>query len=733
MSQPTRHNTWQHLLVIGTLAFFWCTAPLTSIATPPRVLPAGQTPNDSRLAPPKDLDGYFPFTPPASRDQWAKRAEQVRQQILVSQGLWPMPSKAPLKPVIHGTVDRGDYTVENVYFESFPGFFVTGNLYRPKGKSGKLPAVLSPHGHWNEGRFHDNPNVRQQIIQGAERFEEGGRSPLQARCVQLARMGTVVFHYDMVGYADSEQISFELAHRFAKQRPEMNTLENWGFYSTQAEAHLQSIMGLQTFNSIRALDFVLSLPEVDPQRVAVTGASGGGTQTFILCAIDPRPALSFPAVMVSTAMQGGCTCENSSLLRVNTGNIEFAALFAPKPLGLTAADDWTREMASKGFPELKQHYKFMGAPDSVMLKALTHFEHNYNYVSRAALYHWINKHFKLGLQEPIVEEDYKRLSRQELSVWNSQHPKPESGPEFERKLLRSWTEDAQNQLKQAQASPDQFAALIRPALDALIGRTLDSAGQVDFTLKDKSDRGAYLEMTGLLRNSTHNEELPTLFLFPKEWSGRTVIWLSNQGKNSLYTNSDANSPLLPEVQKLVTSGAAVAGIDLLFQGEFLLDGKPIAQTRKVKNTREFAGYTFGYNHPLFAQRVHDVLSLIRYIQNHERRTEKLQIVALDGTGPIAAAALAQAPKAAQAAVINTEGFRFGKLVAFHDPNFLPGGAKYGDLPGFLALAAPTKLLLAGEGSEVPPLIRSFHKEGNATTTSATGPALRQSALEWLSQ
>src|SRR5436853_101375 len=146
------------------------------------------------------------------------------------------------------------------------------------------------------------------------------------RCVQLARMGCVAFFYDMIGYADSQQISQQIAHGFAKQRPEMNAAENWGLFSPQAETHLQSVMGLQTWDSIRALDFLASLPDVDPERIGVTGASGGGTQTFILCALDPRPAVAFPAVMVSTAMQGGCTCENASLLRVDTGNIEIQGL-----------------------------------------------------------------------------------------------------------------------------------------------------------------------------------------------------------------------------------------------------------------------------------------------------------------------------------------------------------------------------------------------------------------------
>ena len=229
-----------------------------------RALPVGQVPADKRLQPPKDLDGYFPFTPPMSPEQWHQRREVLQRQILVSQGLWPMPAKTPLNAVVHGRVERDDYTVEKAYFESMPGFYVTGSLYRPKGKEGKRPGVLCPHGHWADGRFHDAglEAVRKEIARGAEKFEEGGRSPLQARCVQLARMGCVVFHYDMIGYADSVQISFDVAHRFDKQREEMNAAENWGLFSPQAESYLQSVMGLQTYNSIRAS----GLPDVAAGR-----------------------------------------------------------------------------------------------------------------------------------------------------------------------------------------------------------------------------------------------------------------------------------------------------------------------------------------------------------------------------------------------------------------------------------------------------------------------------------
>jgi dienelactone hydrolase len=702
-------------------------------AEAPRVLPKGTLPKDIRLQPVKDLDGYFPFTPPATREEWSKRADQVRRQILVSQGLWPMPAKTPLQAVIHGKVERDDYTVEKVFFESYPGFFVTGNLYRPRGRTGPLPGVLFPHGHWAEGRFYDAgvDGVRKEIVAGEERFEEGGRSLLQALCVQLARMGCVVFHYDMLGYADSQQFSYELAHRFAKQRPEMNAPESWGLFSPQAEARLQSVMGLQTWNSVRALDFLMDLPDVDPARIAVTGASGGGTQTFLLGAIDPRPAVIFPAVMVSTAMQGGCTCENACLLRVGTGNIEFAALFAPKPLGMTAANDWTKEMATKGFPELKQHFKMMGAPDNVMLKPLLHFGHNYNAVSRAAMASWFNKHLKLGLKEPVVERDYQRLTTAEMSVWTGQYSKPAGGPAFERKLLRSISDDSDKQLASLRNALPRYRETVGGAVDVMVGRNLAEVGAVEGDLKEKADRGSYLEMAGLIRNPSRQEELPVVFLYPKEWNKQTVIWIDEEGKAGLYTPAGAVNA---DVQKLLDGGAAVVGVDLFGQGEFQADGQPLKQARRVKNTREAAPYTYGYNHTLFAQRVHDILTVITYVRKNDRPSKTIDLVGLAGAGPWVAVARAQARDAIDRAVVETGGFRFGKLQDIYDVNFLPGGAKYGDLPGILALNAPGKLWMAGENKESAQTVQAVYQAAGAekNLTLSDGPNQgRAAALQWL--
>jgi len=716
------------LVLASLIAVSWATAA-------PRVLPEGKLPNDVRLQPLKDLDGYFPFTPPASKAEWTQRAERVRRQILVSQGLWPMPARTPLNAVIHGKVDRGDYTVEKVFFESAPGFFVTGNLYRPKDVTGKAPGVLFAHGHWTDARLSESSEaeLRREIADGEERFEQGGRSRFQSLCVQLARMGCVVWQWDMLGNSDSQQLSMQLVHGFAKQRPEMNTTENWGLFSPQAEAHLQSIMGLQTWNSIRSLDFLLSLPEVDPDRIAMTGASGGGTQTMLLAAIDPRVTLSFPAVMVSTAMQGGCTCENASLLRVDTGNVEFAGLFAPKPQGMTTANDWTKEMATKGFPELKQLYALLGAPDNIMLKRGEHFPHNYNAVSRSGFYTWLNRHFKLGQKEPVIECDYQPLPRAELTVWDEQHPAPKAAdPDFERQLLHRFHEDTQRQLAAEQATPERFRKAYGGGLEVVLGFRQVEAKDLEWEAIKRTDRGAWNEEAGLLRNKSHHEELPAVFCSPKQGNGHTVIWLSGEGKSALYAADDS---LQPAVDGLVKSGATVIGLDLLYQGEFLADGKPMTQTPRVKNPREAGAYTFGYDYAVFVQRVRDVLSAVNYVKNQPHSGARLSVVGLDGAGAWVAAARAQCGGTIDQAVIDTGGFRFSVILDLWDPNFLPGGAKYGDLPALLALGAPGRLFIAGEAGEGLTLAQAQYQamnaEKNLTRFAGQPQEARSAALDWL--
>jgi len=707
-------------------------------AEAPRALPPKKLPDDRRLGPLQTLNGYFPFHPPATKDEWNQRVEHDRRQVLVSQGLWPMPTKTPANAVVHGLVDRPEYTIERVYLESYPGHYVTGSLFRPKGKTGRLPGVLCPYGHWANGRFYDAgvKSVRQQIVDGAERFEESGRYPLQARCVQLARMGCVVFHYDMVGVADSKQIPGEISHGFSKRRSNMETPDSWGFFSPQAELRLQNIMGLQSYNSIRALDWFSELPDVDPKRIGVTGASGGGTQTFILGAIDPRPAVAFPAVMVSTAMQGGCTCENAPYLRVGMGNIELAALFAPKPLGMTGADDWTIEIATKGLPELKQLYKLLGNDKLVMARPLNHFGHNYNHVSRAAMYGWMNRHLGLGFEEPVVEQDFKPQSIAELTVWDASHPRPEGGEEYERKLVRWMTDDADKQIAalapRDEKSLAEYRRVVGGAIDVLIGRGLPDPKDIEYERVGETDRGDYVEYTALLRNRPQGEELPTVFLQPKKWNKQVVIWVDAQGKSGLYATDGLPKP---EIAKLLAAGTAVASADLLYQGEFNAPGKELAAARRVSNDRDFSGYTTCYNHPLFSQRVHDVLTLISFVKNHQDKPQRVDLVGIAGAGAWAAAACDQAGEAIDRVAIDTAGFRFGKLKSYDDVNFLPGAAKYGDVPAMLALAAPHAMWLAGEGKDGPAIVHAAYQAagqgGRLTSWAGDKQDTASAAVDWL--
>ncbi len=712
-------------------------APRHAAADVPRVLPSDSLPADVRLGDLKDLDGDFSWKPSSRIDEWKQRSEDLRRQLLVATGLWPMPMKQPLNAVVHGKVSREGYTVERVILQTATGLYCTGSLYRPDPQpTGKIPAVLCPHGHWPNGRFYEHTDAQfQQEMNSQAETRPCGRYPIQARCVQLARMGCLVFLYDMLGYADNSSLTHELAHGFRTQREELSSPERWGLFSAQSELRCLNILGLQTWNSIRALDWISSLSDVDPDRIGVTGASGGGTQTFLLGGVDTRPAAFFPAVMVSTSMQGGCTCENASYLRVNTGNIELAALLAPRPLAMTAADDWTRDLETKGLPELKQHYAMLGVPDNVEGKYRP-FPHNYNQPSRLMMYEFFNKHLKLGKPSPIAEHDFVPLTRDEATVWNDQHPAVEPTVENELRIVRGFAADQERWFAGLMPSDANSLKTFRDAIGAawnvMIGRPLPGKNDFAYETKDKTEGDGLLTFRTLIRLTKHHEEIPTLFFLPRNWNKHVVVWITDEGKATLVNHDGTPSR---EIQQLLDAGVSVAIPDLLYQGEFLADGQPLAQARKVQSPREFVGYTLGYNHPLFSQRVHDVLSTIAFCRFSKYEPDGVHLVGLGRTaGPIAAAAAFQAGSAIQNIAIGTGGFRFASLTNAYDPMLVPGAVKYGDVPGLLALGTPHPLWLSGEGTKIPPFVASSYQAANCSNlTSYSGPAANEAdaAAKWL--
>lgn len=702
------------------------------------VLDAGQLPEDIRLHDPKDLNGYFPFEVPESSAEWEQRQAALKQRVLVATGLWPLPKKTPLNAVIHGRVERDGCTMEKVYFESLPGHFVTGMLFRPAQSAGKPgPAVLSPHGHG--GRMMDvgEAKVRAQIAKGEELFEQSGRMPKLARCVHLARMGCVTFIYDMLGYADSQQITQQTAHRYKVPRPELEGAEDWGFYSAAAEARLHSIMSVQTWNSLRALDFLESLPDVDPERIAVTGGSGGGTQTILLGAIDDRPVAAYPNGMVSTAMQGGCTCENCSLLRVGTGNVELAALFAPRPQAMTAVNDWTKDMMTKGYPQLKQLYTMVGSPDDVDCVEMMQFPHNYNAATRRLMYAWMNRHLQLGLEEPIEETDWPLFTPDEAAVWNDEHPAPEGGMEYERRLLKQLDERDQEVLFQhapeSAADQHEYARIVQAAWDTIIDRPLPQAGSIERTKAWKEERPGYLEFGDLLTLNEHGEQLPVISLYPKSaaWNQQVVLWVDGAGKAGLFSGSS----LHPDVQRLVDAGFAVVSADLMGQGEFTSNRESLSDNRLVSNPRTYAGYTYTYNNTLFVQRVHDLLTVTAWINGDEHSPMALHAVGVNGGGPLLAAARAMAGGQLNRVAIATGGFRFGDLLRWQDARFVPGAVKYGDLPALLSLSAPDPLWIGDESGDLPVVSNAYKAAGapdRVRFAAASGNTVAD-AVTWLVQ
>ena len=319
------------------------------------------------------------------QSSWEERANIISKTILKGIQWDKMPQiSGNFNPIISPKKIMDGYSVENIAIESFPGFYITGNLYRPLNSEGKSPAILTPHGHLADKRFTDYVQIRSAF---------------------MARMGAVVFAYDMVGYGESNQINHKMPIALL----------------------------LQTWNSKRVLDFLTALPEVDEEQIGMTGASGGGTQTFILTAIDPRIKVSIPVVQVSAHFFGGCVCESGMPIHKSefhqTNNVEIAALAAPRPLLLISdGDDWTRNVDKVEFPYIQKVYEAYGKAENVENVHLALEKHDYGYSKRKAAYLFFEKHLNLSFKNipgkgSLNESFIKVLDRKDLEVFNRDNPR----------------------------------------------------------------------------------------------------------------------------------------------------------------------------------------------------------------------------------------------------------------------------------------------------------------------
>ncbi|MBT5739235.1 MAG: acetylxylan esterase [Planctomycetes bacterium] len=332
-----------------------CAGPVASDDDPAPRLRQGS--HQSEEAGRKQLEEYASTFD--SAPQWQKRAANIRQQILRGAGLDPMPARPPIVPIIHDRRIYDGYSVESIAIETVPGFYLTGSIYRPTEGDGPFPGILSPHGH--------------------SRGEAGGRKrdQNQIRSAVLARMGAVVIGYDMVGFGDSLLAGWKHEH--------------------------PKLLPLQTFNSIRILDYLVSREDVDAERIGITGSSGGGTQSFLLTAIDDRITVSVPVVMVSAHFFGGCDCESGHPIHVSahhdTNNAEIAALAAPRPMMLiSCGGDWTQNTDQVEFPYAQRVYRLLGAEQNVENLHLSAEQHDYGASKRQGAYRFLAQHLKLDMK-----------------------------------------------------------------------------------------------------------------------------------------------------------------------------------------------------------------------------------------------------------------------------------------------------------------------------------------------
>ena len=581
----------------------------------------------------------------ASPELWKQRAAFLRKQILHSAGLAPLPERKPLNAQVFGRVQRKDYITEKVLLETYPGFFLGGNLYRPIARVGSYPGVVSPHGHWRYGRLADRPV---------------GSVP--ARGITLARQGYVVFTYDMVGYGDAIQ----LPHGFGDKREEL-----WGV----------NVLGLQLWNSIRAVDFLSSLPYVDANRLAVTGASGGATQAFLLSAVDDRIRYAAPVNMISAIMQGGSVCENAANLRLDTFNVELAALMAPRPmLIVSATGDWTRNTPTDEFPAIRKIYALFGAEDEV---ESVQFDspHNYHQQSREAVYAFFGKRMQGNGNPAAFKEMPFRVPplNTMLSLWGRELPKRAVD-------LETFVSDRIQEAKAQIASlvPRDAESLsraresLRERLAFSIMAALPPANELASDRLSSLPNGEVL----VIGRRTQGDRVPAVILRPRRAKRTVAPTLIVHLEGTAWVMSSSES-LDGFVRALLNRGGAVMGIDAFQTGR----AKNTSEPAKQPNRRFFTAF----NRTDSANRVQDILTALTYLRT-TLNSQQVNLVGMGSAGvwTLFAAALAEGPLDV---VADLDGFITDSDEEFERKFFIPGLRKAGDFRAAAVLLPPGRTLL----------------------------------------
>ena len=318
-------------------------------------------------------------TPPKSLEQWMAARERLQRQLIRSWGGFPK-EPCPLEPRVVGTLQRDGYRVEKVVLQTRPGVLMTANAYVPAG-DGRRPAVLCVHGHWR--------HAKQEPV-------------VQSRCIGLAKLGFFVLMVDAFGAGERG-----IGKALGEYHGEMVAATLWPTGLALA--------GLQVYENMRAVDYLQGRPEVDPDQIGVTGASGGGNQTMYVGAIDQRLKCVVPVCSVGTyqAYLGAacCMCEVSPSTLSYTEEAAVLALVAPRALMVVNA---TKDAFQFSVGEAKKSLAAAGHVFALYEKndrlrhAVFESRHDYNQAMREAMYGWMSRHLKgEGDGSPITEPTFE--------------------------------------------------------------------------------------------------------------------------------------------------------------------------------------------------------------------------------------------------------------------------------------------------------------------------------------
>jgi hypothetical protein len=361
-----------------------------------------------------------------------------------------------------------------------------------------------------------------------------------------------------------------------------------------------------------------------------------------------------------------------------------------------------------------------------LAKCYPQFGHNYNQVSRELMYNWFNKHLDLGQTEPVAEKPFDPVPPNELSVYDDKHPRPSDTANAEA-LRRYMAESSDKQIEELRPkdakSLEEYRRVFGAALRAMITDQLPASADVDVkTVGEKEKRDGVTWRKLLLGRKGADEQIPALGVRGDDFDGTVVVWIHPEGKKSLLRDGK----LTAEAKQILDRKAAILAVDVFDTGELKLD-KPMVINK------DYAGYTFGYNRPLLAQRVHDILTAVAFARGHEK-TKKVHLVGWDKAGPWVLLARPLCGDAVTRTAADGAGFRFEKVRTLNDEMMLPGGLKYGGLYGLAALAAPAELYVPNHhGTGSGHWLKAVYKAAGAAERyqGASEKVAGEKVVEWL--